>query len=337
MGQFFGCSYTKAIHRDFTPQEINLILLQGGQYMKFNSADLIKKVRADTGLTQEQLAEQLLMSSRHLGRVESGGANLDVWQYMTVMEIMGEPPGDFWLLFLETKEYEEYRAFRYLKNLLANDRSVEAREFLPNFENGLKSKQPFVRQFVAWAKVVVDEELSNEVAIEALHEVIRMSKPNYDEKKVETYRLTYNEVVSIIEIAGRLFETGQEERAIALATAIVKNKDKTRATEDDRAIFLPSLMFNLSTMLGRTGKYKESLKLCNQAIEICREYSNLRAIPDLLYNIACCHHLLGEEEQVYKTYLIRAYYSAYALGQNEAAKMIKKDAEESFGIIIPAF
>ena len=66
-----------------------------------------------------------------------------------------------------------------------------------------------------------------------------------------------------------------------------------------------------------------------------KEYNNLRFMHDIVYNMACCEYRLGEEEHMVKTYVLRAYHGAYCLGDYEGAKVIKKDAEESFGIIVP--
>ena len=71
-----------------------------------------------------------------------------------------------------------------------------------------------------------------------------------------------------------------------------------------------------------------------KAIKICRECSNLLYVPIILYNMANCLHLLGEEEQIYKPHIIRAYHCAYAIGDTRIAQIIKKDAEDDFGIII---
>ena len=87
-------------------------------------------------------------------------------------------------------------------------------------------------------------------------------------------------------------------------------------------------------MLGKANRYKESLAVCNNAIEICREYNRLRLVSIILHNMASCYRLLGEEEQIYKPHLIRAYHCAYAIGDNETANIIKKDAEKDFGIVI---
>ena len=302
--------------------------------MRINSGELIKKMRKDMGMSQENLAEQLHISPRHMARIESGSANMDIWQFMSILELLGQPTEDFWLLYLNTKEYEEYRAYRRIKKLLHDRNFSEVRKILPEFETSLLSKQFFIRQFVAYVKVKIDKEISHEQALEKLYEAVRMSKPDYEENRVAEYRLTYNEVGILVEIAGRLSIMGERDRAITLTKAIIESREESRTSEEDRTTLFPALMTNLSTMLGKAKRYKESIAICNEAIEICREHNRLRLVPVILYNMASCYHLLGEEEQIYKPHLIRAYHCAYAIGDNEAANIIKKDAEDRFDITI---
>jgi len=238
------------------------------------------------------------------------------------------------LLYLDTKEYEEYRKFRWLKRLISNKQLTEATELLSKFEGSVLSKQLFIRQFISFVKIKINGEMSDEETINALHKVIRMSKPKYEECKVAGYRLTSNEISALIEIASRYFSNRQESKAIVLTQAIIESRDRIRASEEDKAIFLPALMSNLSTMLGKVGRYKESLHYCNRAVDISREYNNFRLVPLLLYNAATSHYLLGEEKCVYKTEIIRAYHCAYAMGQYDVAKMIKKSAKAELGFII---
>ena len=301
--------------------------------MKINGA-LVKKVRLDMGVSQEILAEQLGLSPRQIQRIEAGDTNIDMWQFISVLELLGHPTEDFWLLYLEADEYEEYRTYKYIKRLLRDRKLTEAKGILLKFEESLLSRQSFIRQFITQAKIKVDKEMPNEKAVEKLLEAMYMSKPDFDESKISEYRLTYNEISIIIEITGRLSFMDEIGRAIALIEAVIESRKSSRTSEEDRAALFPALMSNLSTMLGNVGRYKESLKVCHEAIEICREYNNLRLVPIILHNIASGHYALGEEEQIYKPYLVRAYHCAYAIGSNKTASAIKKDAEENFGVII---
>jgi len=292
-------------------------------------------MRKDMGISQESLAEQLHISARHMARIESGNADMDIWQFMSMLELLGQPTEDFWLLYLDTKEYEEYRTYRCIKRLLHDRNFSEVRSILPQFEDSLLSKQFFIRQFIAYVKVKVDEEMSHEQAIEGLYEAMLMSKPDFNKNRISEYRLTYNEIGILVELAGRLAAAGERDKAIALTKTMIEGRENLRASDEDKAAILPALMSNLSSMLSRAKRYKESLAFCNRALEICREYHRHRFVPGILHIIANAYKALGEEEQVYKPYLVRAYHCAYAMGYNEFALAIKKDAEEDFGIIIP--
>jgi len=302
--------------------------------MKVNCGSMIKQIRADMDLTQEQLAVRLFTDARQVRRLENGEVDMEIWQFISMLELLGCPAEDFWLLYLDSKEFDGYRTFRHVKRLLSERKFDEVKSELPKLEKGKLSEQPFIKQFVARAKIKIDETITDDEAIKKLYSVMKMSNPKYEESKISEYRLTYNEINIIIDLAGRLSKIGERDRAIALQMAVIDNRKKSRTTEEDRAALFPVIMSNLSTVFGHAGRYKESLKICNEAIEICREYNNLRFVPKILYNMAYGHFYLGEEEQIIKPIVVRAYHCAYAIGDTKAANTIKKDAEKNLGITI---
>ena len=300
--------------------------------MKLNSGELIKQMRKDMDISQEDMADRLYISPRQLSRIETGEKSLDIWQFTSLMELLGLPTEDFWLLYLEANEYREYLLYKQIKRLLKERKFLEAKDVLLELENNSLSERPFINQFIAYAKVATDKDMPHEQAIEGLYAAILISRKDFDESKVSEYRLNYNEISILNHLALRLNNSGEKERAITITKAIIESRDSIRASEEDKATHLPSLTFNLSNYLGQAGRYKESLDYCDKAIKVSREYGNLGTVPRILHNMASCYRLLGEEQQVYKTYLVRAYHCAYAIGDNEVANNIKKDAEAKFGI-----
>jgi len=293
---------------------------------------LIKKLRKDLGINQEELAARLHIGTRQLSRIETGEKDLDIWQMMTILEALGHPTEDFWLLYLDSVEYENYKEYRRIKRLLREKRYTEVREHLPSFEQSALVKHPFIQQFISQARIEADIDMPPEQAIEELYKVIKMTRSDFDESKIPDYRLSYNEICIIACIVTKLSALGRFEHAISLTKAIIESRERIRVSEEDKAHLLPVLLFNVSTMLGREEKFKESLKYCTDALEAAREYNNFRLVPGILYNMASCYRILGEEEHIYKTHLMRAYHCAYAIGDNRIAKIIKNDAECSFGI-----
>ncbi|MCL2854521.1 MAG: hypothetical protein FWE21_02755 [Defluviitaleaceae bacterium] len=164
-----------------------------------------------------------------------------------------------------------------------------------------------------------------------------MSNPEFDESKIAEYRLQHQEIRILMSIAVRSNKIGDKDKAIYITEALINNRENLRTSEDDKASFLPALLFNLSNYLGQAGKIRESLQACDKGLEICREYNRFDLTPVLLHNKATNQRMLGEEERMYRTHLIRAYHSANAMGQFDVAEEVKKDAEESFGINIMKF
>jgi len=251
-----------------------------------------------------------------------------------MLELLGYHSEDFWLLYLDTKEYEGYRAYRTLKRQLWESDYSNAEITLESMKDSPLAKKTFISQFLELAVVMLDRDISDEDAIKRLYSSIRLSIPNFDDLKVAEYRLTYNEIYILVEISIRYARVGENEKAIKLTESMIKSREASRTSEEDRAKLFPALMFNLSNYLGQTGNTKEALKICTQAIEICREYNNLIYVPQILLNIASCYHVLGEQEHIYTTYLVRAYHAAFAIGENELGKSIKKYAEEDFDVLI---
>ncbi|MCL2570934.1 MAG: helix-turn-helix domain-containing protein [Defluviitaleaceae bacterium] len=303
--------------------------------MKANSAEIVKKMRKEMGLSQEELAEQLFISVRQLARIEAGEAGMDVWQFITALELLGSPTEDFWLLYLDSGEYASYRDYKRLKRQLGNNDWSEARSIISDFEESALIRQPVVKQFVSYIKASIEMTAPSAESIEALLKVMYMSKPSFDERKISEYRMTYNEIQIALCIAGCLAAMEEHDRAISIVQSMINGRESNKVSEEDKIILFPSLYFALTCVLRGAGRYKEALRACIDAVDVCREYNNLKQIPEMLFYMADCYHRLGEEDHVYKTHLIRAYHVAYGIGRNDAAAVIKENALKYYGVIVP--
>jgi len=292
--------------------------------MKTNSAEIIKSMRKEMGLSQEEMAEQLFISVRQLARIESGEAGMDVWQFITTLELLGTPSEDFWLLYLDSAEYASYRDYKRLKRQLSKGDWSEAKDIIADIEKSPLVKQPIVKQFVLYVKTALDmKEPSNETMDDFL-KAMRMSKPNFDESKISEYRMSYNEISIALDMAACLSVFKEYDRAIILVQSMLDGRENSKVSEEDKAALFPSLFYALASLLRSAGKYKEALGACEKAVEACREYNNLKRIPEMLFCMADCYHKLGEEEHIYKTHLVRSYHVAYGIGRNDAAAAIKR-------------
>jgi len=294
--------------------------------------ELIKHLREKMGISQKLMAEKLHMDARTYSRIESGARQLQLWEFLAFMELAGMPTEDWWVLYLDTKEYGDYITFKEIKRLLRIGKHQEAKEMLANLGEDLSCKHPFVLQFVDFVKIFADGEMPHKEAVEGLREAIKMSRIDFDEDQISKYRLTYNEIFLLIALGSRLCELGELDRAIKMYKAIIEARENANTSAEDKGTLFPPLLFNLSTLLRESRRLNEALKYSNMAREMCIEYNNMRLMPRILFIIAKSLLEMKEEENVYKTYLVRAYHCAYAIGDNETGASIKKYADE-IGII----
>jgi len=300
-------------------------------HMKINH-ELIKKMRRELKFSQEEMAAKLFMSTRQLSRIENGQSDLDLLPFFSILGLLGYHTEDFWLIYLDTKEYEDYKQYRELKKLLNQQQFEKAHIKLQELEQSSLSKYKFMEQYFAYAKARVDPALSFDERLAMLQNAIKLSIKDFDEAKIRNYRLTFPEMLIVYEIACAYQVQGSLEEAIELTLALTEVLDDARISEEDKGNFVPVLFLNLAWFYGLAGDYQKGLKFAHQAWDAEKEYRNFRFTHLSLYNIAKCQFHLGEEEQFYQPFLLRAYHFACAIGDHTFAKEIKESAKVDFGI-----
>jgi len=239
----------------------------------------------------------------------------------------------FGFFYLESKEYDDYRLFRQLKREIGGNELNKAKTTYEKLKNSPLVERHAIYQFLEYVRICLDEELKGEAAIAELYEALHEPRESFEPEKILKRRLTYNEVYILSEISSEYFDMGDYDEAINITQALIDSRENSRTSEDDRAKLLPVLMFNLSNYLGKAGRIKESLEVCEQAVKLCREYSEYRCMPQLLHNMATGFRLIGEKENIYRPILMRAYHTACAFWEFDVVKLIEKEAEEKFGIL----
>jgi len=303
--------------------------------MRANSAEIIKSMRKEMGLSQEEMAAQLFISTRQLARIEAGEAGMDIWQFITTSELLGAPSEDFWLLYLDSSEYASYRDYRRLKRQIASNDWTEANDTIAALEKSELMKQQVVNQYVSYMKVSLQMEMPPGEKLEQYKTALHMSKSCFDENKVCEYRMTYNEINIVLSIAKCLSHMGEHDRATSLVHSLIEGRENCKVSEEDKAYIFPAMYYYLIGILHHAENYRDALKACENAVEVCRDYNNLNRIPEMLYAMAECLHKLGEEEHIFKTHLVRAYHVAYGMGKNDTAACIKEASLKNFGVTVP--
>ncbi|MDR2166308.1 MAG: helix-turn-helix domain-containing protein, partial [Clostridiales bacterium] len=118
--------------------------------------EVIKKLRREKGLTQDKMAKALFIGRRQLARFESGEAEPTVLQFATMMEMLGQPTGDFWLYYLESNDYKDYITYREVRRLFAEREYDELKPKLDTIEASPLYENGFIAQFIQFIHLVLD-------------------------------------------------------------------------------------------------------------------------------------------------------------------------------------
>ena len=296
------------------------------------NTEILKKLRNDAKISQEKAGEIIKRDAKTVSRYETGKAKLDMWTFKIYLEGLGVSTEDYWMLFLNTGEYHHYRIYKRLKRLNRDRQNDEIRKILEENEEVAKTAHPFFKRYLDYLRINVDKEMPCDAALDKLRKIMKASLKDFNEEKIAEYRLTADEISILTSIASLVFRMGEHDKAIGIVESMIKSRGTSEATEEDREKVFPVLYSNLSTMLGKAGRHKEALKVADEGLDLCKEYGNLKWIPNLLYNKASSLLLLGEESIIFKPYLVRAYHCACAFGKKTLAETIKNDAKADFGI-----
>jgi len=301
--------------------------------MKVNGA-IIKKLRKEAKISQKALAEKMFVSEKQFSRYETGESEMSLWVYFSFMEAIGMPSENYWVLYMDSNEYNDYLKYKKLRRLLRDSKYKEIAKLLPEFKKTHLSNEKFIKQFIDYLEVLCNEQSDSLTALNRLFDIICQSIPSFDEAKIDTYRMTYNELCIVSSICDLLFNINEDERALSILLKILDGRKKMRTSEDDIPVIFPPIMCQASNNLGRIGKIDEALTIAEEGLKIALEYNNIRCVPALLYIIACCKDLKNEPKEEIKGLLLQAYWGAKMCENLAFAETIKKDAKESFNIFV---
>ena len=60
--------------------------------------------------------------------------NMDIWQFISTLELLSQPTEDFWLLYLDSDEYESYEKYRKIRRSLSYGLFDEAKANVDAFD-----------------------------------------------------------------------------------------------------------------------------------------------------------------------------------------------------------
>ena len=294
--------------------------------------DLVRRLRKQRGLTQEELADGIL-SKTNLSRLETGGQLPRKDTLEAILQRLGFNSHDNYNYFLNEREFEISKKSNDLLSLLANNRNQEADalinelSLLPEFKNGIKAQ--FL--LLCRAVVMVNLRLNNDELREIVLKALKITFPSFSEKYISKYFLSDQEVRLVNILSITYLNENKVDKAIEILEKLKEALDSAKIDDKQRSELYTLILYNLSKYYGLSKRYIESIKICDFGRELCLKTNKMRHLPGLIYNKAYCLYEIGYRDECIPL-LYQAYYGYIMLGDRLRRDIIKNHAKEKHGL-----
>jgi len=306
-----------------------------------NIGTLIKRLRIQQGITQEDLAYPIIEQST-LSRIENGQTMPNKSTTEMLLERLGYNPRNIDIV-IDKKTADIQKAmdelYGYIKTeSIYNDqeeRTKKAEEIIKTLEDDVEFMAERVnRQYILLNKAMCA--LHRKENLNSVHkmlmEAMKISIPEYNENDIDKYYLSKQDV-RIINLTTMVYrDNGRLDDGINVLKLLKKNFEETNIDKESRGEYYASVVYALATLLTYANKYEEALEMCDHAADICIETGVFRLLPLVTaYKVRCLYNL-GDKDECSEL-LKQSYYASKMFGYHNWVAMVK-DYAEKFGIAL---
>lgn len=295
----------------------------------FKIGDVIKKTRIDLGITQEQLAEGICSVSS-LSKIENNTQVPSKANFDALMQRMGKS-GEIYYAFVSEKDFEIQEIKYKIRNHLIAMEYDKANELIQKLEKEKESKESLNKQFILYMKAIIKKSKGEdlETVLDLLHSAIKITIPNFNEKKLCNYLLTDDDITIINNIAVVYSLMNHRRKAINLLYEVIDYIEDNCIDTKSKVELLPMIFYNLSKWLDLEHRYEEAIEICNLGIDNCNKHGKLVGYGEIIMSKACILYNIGNRDESLK-YLKRAYFIFDSQENIKYASMVEDYAKDKF-------
>ena len=281
----------------------------------------IRRIRLEKEITQKELAKILHITQSELSKIEKGTV---LPSAITLFNLSNELGLDikYFFNFLSASQYDFingiYKDIRYevrKKNYKEVFRLIQKQKNTPLYNNFNE-----YRQFIIWHEGICEYHVNNNLkkALDLLDQALVTRGKN------KIY-WTENEI-SILNSMGILYFMEEDyEEAISCYQECLELLDD-RPDADEYYKLRIRVLFNLSKAYTRIGDFNESIDICHEVIDICKNHETMYLLAEIYFQLALNYE--NEDINNYKTYLKKSLEVFTLQGNETYNQQIKKMLNE---------
>jgi len=291
-------------------------------------SSLVKRLRKQRGLTQEELAFRAGIDRTTLSKIESGKSMPNNSTLRLLIEKLGYGLHGFSNYFLSKEEAEWERLDTTIKAHISRAEYDVAATLIDSIEIDKNSIESNHRRHnvMHYRGQILLHTGKHQEALDMFIDAIKTTTPSFNEQQIKDYHLTSFEVTTINMIASSYAMCGQINNAIEIMMSLKENFDENCVDRDLWGKTYPMLIYHLTRFLCMAKRHKEALPLCDAGRK-ASVAGYCVYLPYIALNEAYCHAELGNMEESRKQFLeVYHTFNLYKLPAN--AEAVKRDAKK---------
>jgi len=300
--------------------------------------DMISALRKRANLTQLKLCKGICSEST-LSRIEDNNGQVSFFIFEAIMQRLGRNVDLYKNFFLSEDEFLAIQLRDKINSWLIEMRLDEAAKLITEFEKMLIVRRSNVlKQFLHMSKAhlfgVTQSKAHPDYPVMLL-DALKITCPQFDERDIDNYRLSYNEIALINQYAGYLGKSGDTNRSADIYARLRRNLESFVVDEVERSRSYSTIMFNYSISLGRSGRRMENQAVIDDGESFERSRRHLIELPGFAFNKGYNLLMLDKKEGCIP-YFALAYYGTALFakhGQKPYLSIIQEKAKSLLGIV----
>ena len=299
---------------------------------------LIRNLRECKELSLEELAVGIC-SRATLSRIELDTVSKKAHYIIPLLQRLGRDAHIYALFYLRKEEFLNIQKQENIHMLQTMGNNKKATLLLDELRDKKEYKKYANLQFIKRAEALIfSEENPNahDEYISMLLEALYITCPQYNERDIDQYTLTHDEIILINSLANYYTNAQDYMRSINIFEKLLYNLRQTHIDKNEKSKMYGTVIYNYSRCLGRAGYRDDALKLIEEGLAFDRECGCLFGLSELIFNKAYNMYMLGDKEKSVP-YFLQSYYGVTALenyGFVEHRQIAKKFMKEHLNIIV---
>lgn len=248
----------------------------------FQIGSIIRTRREEMGLSQEDLADGICAVPT-LSRIENNERLPTKNHFEMLMQRLGYniTSLDF---FVDKKDFFIHE-LRFKMQQAYMDKDLAAvNKHIVEYEQLVKEPTRIDEQILLLYKTLIsDMEDTDANKLKRFEDALRLTCPKYD-RNYFPHVLSYEEIILLNNIAICYYVQGQQDNAISLLFGVKKYYDRCIINSEEALRTKTMILYNLSKVLGLSGRYDECIEICDLGIRVARTTGRCPSLGKTLFN-----------------------------------------------------